>query len=198
MPRKPPPARKGIRPLYDELGAQAYYEQHGAAYRNPHEAIVARAIQSAVTRWKLDTTRVLDLACGSGEATLALAAAGVQSVVGVDPYTWQAYEARTGRAALRHTFEDIALGALAEQRFSLVVCSFALHLLADSWLPPLCHQLAVIAPALLIITPHKRPALAEAWGWRLHAEDIAERVRARLYLRISGSEQGAAAAHFPA
>jgi SAM-dependent methyltransferase len=188
MPRKPPPARNGIRPLYDELGAQTYYQQHGSAYRNPHEAIVTRAVQDAVTRWGLDTTRVLDLACGSGEVTLALRALGISSVVGVDPYTWQAYETRTGQKALRHTFEDVALGALADERYSLVICSFALHLLAASWLPRLSQQLAVLAPSLVIITPHKRPALVEAWGWHLGAEEMSERVRTRLYLRVSRSE----------
>src|SRR5437899_2307616 len=65
-------ADDAIRNKYSRYGAQGYYEQFGAQYRNPHELAVRRAVRVAVAAWGLDLTRVLDLACGSGEVTLAL------------------------------------------------------------------------------------------------------------------------------
>ena len=170
-----------IRKQYERLGAKTFYKQHGAEYHNPHEAAIREALRVVVPRWQLDLTRVLDLACGSGEVTLALRELGAATVEGVDPYTGAAYQARTGQAAEALSFEQVAEGALAGRAYSLVVCSFALHLLAASRLPALLFRLAEIAPCLLVLTPHKRPEIKAAWGWVLQDEVVIERVRARLY-----------------
>jgi methylase of polypeptide subunit release factors len=61
-----------IRKQYERYGAEGYYRQFGARYRNPHEAAVRHAIHESVVAWGLDLSHVLDLACGSGEVTLAL------------------------------------------------------------------------------------------------------------------------------
>lgn len=172
-----------IRNAYAQQGVREYYQQEGAHYRNPHEPIVRELVRRALETWQPDTAHVLDLACGSGEVTLALREQGVQQVIGTDPYTAAAYHSRTGQTALGWSFEDIAGGALEGAQYSLVVCSFALHLAADSWLPSVCYQLARVCPSLLILTPHKRPEILPAWGWQLHAELQHERVRARLYHR---------------
>jgi SAM-dependent methyltransferase len=182
MSKTPP-----IRPLYDEFGAISYYQRFGAAYRNPHEPIIARLLAEALRAHPLDTSCVLDLACGSGEVTLAMRCLGAERVVGVDPFTGSAYQARTGQTALPYTFEQIAEGALEGQRFSLIVCSFALHLVDASRLPVLCYQLSRLAPCLVVITPIKRPHIAPQWGWQLQAEMLQERVRLRLY---GGSNAG--------
>ncbi len=172
-----------IRKQYEEFGSKGYYQNFGKAYRNPHEPIIIRAVQDAVERWQPDLTQVLDLACGSGEITLALRAIGVDTITGVDPYTGEAYLERTGQEALPYTFEDIAAGALAGQTYSLIVCSFAMHLIPSSRLPLLAYHLAQLAPHLLILTPHKRPQLKPAWGWTLVGEHMTERVRSRYYSR---------------
>ena len=104
----------------------------------------------------------------------------------IDPFTAAAYETRTGQSCARITFEQIAEGALRGQSYSIIVCSFAMHLVDASRLPALCWELAQIAPQLMILTPHKRPILREDWGWRLHEEILHQRVRARLYLRGTG------------
>ena len=78
-----------------------------------------------------------------------------------------------------------AAGALSGRQYSLVVCSFALHLIKESWLPALLAQLGLISDCLLILTPHKRPELKAKWGWTLEGEFVFERVRARLY-RFNG------------
>jgi len=173
-----------IRGAYEKHGVSGFYEQCGDAYRNPHEAAIHLALHAGLTRWQVDLSRVLDLACGSGEITLALQELGCANIAGIDPYTAEAYRARTGKQAEPFTFEQIAEGALEGRRYSLIVCSYALHLLPVSRLPVLAYQLHRLTPALILLTPHKRPQLREAWGWRLGDEIVIERVRARLYFAI--------------
>ena len=175
--------RDSIRGQYERYGVQHFYEQFGRDYRNPHEPAIREVIQLAVKTWTLDLQKVLDLACGSGEATLILAALQATEIDGIDPYTAEAYRQRTGKIAEPITFEQIAGGVLADRQYTLIVCSFALHLVEESRLPLLALQLSQIAPVLLIVTPHKRPILKPEWGWQAHDELIVDRVRARLYLR---------------
>lgn len=170
-----------MRRNYETHGVRGYYERHGAQYRNPHEQSVARALAEAVRAWEPDLSRVLDLACGSGEVTLTLQALGAGAIDGVDPYTGHAYQARTGQSAEPFSFEAVAAGALAGRAYSLVVCSYALHLLQPSRLPQLAYTLCQLAPALLVLTPHKRPDLRPEWGWALAGETVLERVRTRYY-----------------
>lgn len=177
-----------IRHEYEAHGVAGYYAQFGAEYRNPHEQAVRHALHTAVAAWGLDLTRVLDLACGSGEATLALREVGAAHIDGVDPYTAAAYAERTGRPAETLTFEAISAGALDGRQYSLIVCSYALHLLEPSRLPQLAYQLSRVAPALLVLTPHKRPNLRPAWGFALAAELRVGRVRARHYRAAAGPD----------
>jgi hypothetical protein len=170
-----------IRKEYERRGADQFYRESGAKYRNPHEAELIAALDQALKRWSPDTTHVLDLAAGSGEIAMGLRSRDATQIHGIDPYTFQAYEARTGQIAERLTFDDIVDGALAGRRYSLIVCSFAMHLCERSKLPALCLQLSLIAPRLLILTPHKRPVIREEWGWTLVGEFVEQRVRARFY-----------------
>ncbi len=170
-----------IRKQYQRKGVVGYYAAHGDQYRNPHEAAIHRLLDRCVADWPLDLGHVLDLACGSGEVTLALRAQGAGRVDGVDPYTATAYEQRTGLPAQQLSFEAVSAGALDDHRYTLIVCSFALHLLQPSRLPDLLARLALLSPHLLVLTPHKRPDLTADTSWRLIAETIVDRVRARLY-----------------
>ncbi len=172
---------EAIRLRYEELGAEAYYALFGSEYRNPHEHVITEVLREAVSRWHLDLTHALDLACGSGEVTLVLRELGAKQIDGIDPFTGEAYRARTGQQAETFNFEQIAAGVLAGRRYSLIVCSFAMHLIEESWLPSLLFQLGEISDSLLILTPHKRPELKAEWGWALNDEFVFERVRARLY-----------------
>jgi hypothetical protein len=182
----------GFRHLYGPAGPDGYYRDHGDDYRNPHEAAVAAAVAFAVREWGdlLDLSRVLDLAAGGGEATLALAALVPGSEIdGLDPYTHRLYERRTGRPCAAASFEQIAQGAYVLSEYSCIVASCALHLAGDSWLPGLCLALAAAAPDLLVVTPLTRPAIREAWGWRLVEEAVCAAdgrdVRLRWYRRVS-------------
>ncbi len=175
--------RPSIRAQYVEHGADTYYQNFGDQYRNPHEPIIRQCLKQALARWPLDLTTVLDLAAGSGEATLALRELGARTIVGVDPFTADAYAGRTGAKAERWTFAEIAAGAMGDRRFSLIVCSFALHLCEASRLPALAYQLGRLGDNLLILTPHKRPEIRVQWGWDKAGEELFERVRTRWYLR---------------
>lgn len=177
-----------IRREYERHGARDYYQRFGGEYRNPHEAIVVQCIAEAVRRWPLDLSHVLDLAAGSGEATLALRESGAGAIAGVDPYTADAYFARTGQSAEKFAFADIAAGALSGRRYGLIVCSFALHLCEISRLAGVAYALGRASDSLLILTPHKRPNLKKEWGWELADEFIIERVRGRWYRRVSAPE----------
>lgn len=170
-----------IRKEYEKYGVRGFYERNWDAYRNPHEAAVRSGLQEGVSRWQIDLSSVLDLACGSGEVTLALQELGCMTIDGIDPYTIEAYRLRTGKQAEPFTFEQIADGVLDGRWYSLIVCSFALHLLPASRLPVLAYQLTHITPALLLLTPHKRPQLREDWGWSLVGEFVVRRVRVRYY-----------------
>jgi SAM-dependent methyltransferase len=172
--------REKIRPQYEALGVAGFYEQFGATYSNPHEPQIKVLLERLISEWNLDLTGVLDLACGSGEVSSVILKRGGM-VTGIDPFTFDAFRARTGLEAEQFSFEDIADGALEGRRFSLIVCSFALHLAEASRLPTVAFQLAQTADTLLILTPHKRPNLKPEWGWNLESEMLEARVRARLY-----------------
>ena len=170
-----------IRAKYEDQGADHFYRQSGNTYRNPHEHQLDVGLGDALRRWSPDLSNVLDLATGSGEITLALRRHRANKITGIDPYTFEAYRARTGQSAERFRFDQIAGGALANRHYSLIVCSFAMHLCEPSRLPSLCLQLSLIAPGLLIFTPHKRPIIRSEWGWNLQGEFVVQRVRARMY-----------------
>jgi len=172
-----------IRAAYEQYGVEGFYQRFGGSYRNPHEEVIRATLREAVARWDLQLDHVLDLACGSGEVTLALRELGCAAINGIDPYTYQAYAERTGQPAEPITFEQIAAGALTSRSYSTIVCSFALHLVALSRLPVLATQLSLISTALLVLTPHKRPQLRPEWGCRCAEDLLIERVRVRYYRR---------------
>lgn len=157
---------------------------HAADYANPHEPIVRRLVESWIDRHlPPQENRILDLACGSGEVTAIFRGRGFENVTGVDPFTGPAFHARTGLEALPHDFVAISRGVLDTFRFDAIFCSFALHLADPGLLPQVCQRLSAIAPVLVILTPHKRPEIKPAWGWRLMEEFLDSRVRLRHYLR---------------
>jgi hypothetical protein len=163
----------GFRHHYARAGPGGYYREHADDYRNPHEPAVVAAIAHAVANWSsqtdgLDFSHVLDLAAGSGEVTMALAQRiPAAQIEGIDPFTGQLYEQRTGRRCLPISFEAIAQGDEGLGPCSCIIVSCALHLVEDSWLPSLCLRLATTARDLVVITPLTRPEIRADWGWRL-------------------------------
>jgi SAM-dependent methyltransferase len=182
--QKPPSTRPAepIRQGYDQLGPESYYVTHQADYRNPHEPIIRRLLET----WSLKespplTSNLLDLACGSGEITVFFQTLGFTRIDSIDPFTGEAYTRRTGLVAKAHNFADIADGVLTNKSYDYVFCSFALHLAERSRLPLICMNLAEIANHLVILTPHKRPEIRPEWGWKMKHEQLLDRVRLRHY-----------------
>jgi SAM-dependent methyltransferase len=167
-----------IRLQYENLGVQGFYQTHGETYRNPHEKQIHGLLEQFAPLLNLSNT--LDLACGSGEVTLKLLEFGAV-MSGIDPFTAAAYLKRTGLTAEALSFEEIADGVLEHRNYSLIVCSFAMHLFPISRLPLLIYQLSNISPQLLILSPHKRPVLKPEWGYVLATEKNFERVKGKLY-----------------
>jgi hypothetical protein len=113
-----------------------------------------------------------------------MSAGSIDRVHGIDSYTSEAYEKRTGQSIHgKWTFEQIADGCLenGDEPYDTIICSFAAHLISVSYLPLVMIQLTFIAKQLIILTPHKRPELSTEWGWTLKDEFVHERIRARLY-----------------
>ncbi len=167
------------------MGVESFYKDKGAIYCNPHEAEVRKALIHSMKAWQIDLQQgVIDLAAGSGEVTIALNEHFTNhDTIGIDPYTWEAYQKRTGLSCLRISFEDISKGKFPGTLFGkgLIVCSYAMHLVDESWLPALCYQLLKCAPYLIVVTPHKRPVLKRDWGWLLVEELKYPKTRVRLY-----------------
>jgi hypothetical protein len=179
--RHAPPA--SIRPLYDEHGVEGYYRAHAGHYENPHFPEIKTLLERNLPRF--DTANVLDFAAGGGEVTRVLQACGVADVSGCDPYTYELYERRTQRPCLRLSFKDVIRTGLPAA-YSTIISSFALHLCPREELYPLAWNLLQAAPLLLVVTPHKRPALEELPGFVLAWEDSAftekgKRVRLKAY-----------------
>jgi len=168
---------ESIREAYETLGVEGFYKQHGSSYTNPHEASIKEVLDASISFWNPDLTNVLDLACGDGVITRNLKAT---NVVGIDPYTNEAYLSKTGKQALTYTFDDISNGAISDHRYSLIICSYALHLVEQSKLRKLEYMLALISKYMLIISPHKNPTIVN--GWTLKPYDLyLERIRAKYY-----------------
>lgn len=173
-----------IRPLYDAYGAEGYYRDHAGNYTNPHfpqiEALLKRNIQ------RLDLSgKVLDFAAGGGEVSAVLRSQGAAQLIGCDPFTYELFEKQTGLDCQRLSFKDVIRTGLPD-RYSLVVCSFAMHLCPQKDLFPLVWNIFQAAPALAIITPHKRPELEKLPGIELIWEDTAvtergKKVRMKMY-----------------
>ena len=172
---------EAIRNQYEKLGVAKFYQNFGNDYKNPHEPIIKIIVKEICTSKKFDMSNILDLAAGTGEVTRVLIQNGYTSVIGADPYTSEAYYQRTGIKPLIASFEDIQAGILSSESYSLIICSFALHLLDPGRLPGLIFQLASITKHLVIITPNKRPDIKDEWGFELIEETLVQRVRMRVY-----------------
>lgn len=192
---------------YNRLGVDRYYELHARDYRNVHFPEIVTAVRVLMNTFQQrgfghsknnNRISVLDLACGSGEATLALKAwqrahrasapetqqVETLQVDGADPFTGPAYEERTGQTAASYSFDDVAGGCLTEKQleYDLCVCSFAMHLLQDkSSLWCTLSALARSCNFLALLSPHKKPEVAPSSGWQLEYESVQERVRIRLF-----------------
>lgn len=169
-----------IRHHYEKDGVVNFYKKHGSIYCNPHE----EGIKKAVNVWINENERpskIIDLACGGGEVTRVFQPLGT-TILGIDPFTTELYEKRTGLKALPLSFENIEENGLPENlKADAIFCSFALHLTEESRLPRLLWQLSQAAKKLVVITPHKKPNINCFWDLQSEYYDDTHRVRMRTY-----------------
>ncbi len=143
-------------------------------YENPHEPFITTLIKQNETR--LDYSHVFDVSCGSGEVTRALQNLGYKNQLGCDPFTAKLYREKTNCTCLEFTFSDFLLpqtltDAHFETRFTAIICSFALHLAPEKILYSFVQAMWQLSDTLVIITPHKRPALENLSHTQLAFED---------------------------
>lgn len=160
---------KDIRNHYSKLGVEAFYRTHGQDYENPHFPQIQALLQNNAHR--IDYSKILDFCCGSGEVSRVLADMGFPNSTGCDPFTAEAYQRSIQKECLNFNFEDVIRGQMMGQ-FSAIICSFAMHLCPEKQLYPLVYQLFTLSPQLIIITPHKRPALETLDNVQLDFEDF--------------------------
>jgi 2-polyprenyl-3-methyl-5-hydroxy-6-metoxy-1,4-benzoquinol methylase len=178
MPQKPK-NEDAIRNQYVAQGVDAYYQQHGDAYENPHFTQIEALLQQNQAR--IDYSLVLDFCAGGGEVTQVLQTLGFAHTQGCDPYTHALYQQQTQHTCLTYNFQEVVQGRLNEwtathqpnQAFSSIICSFAMHLCPEKQLYPLVFNLFQLTQQLVIITPHKRPALENLAQVQLDLEDFA-------------------------
>jgi len=161
---------KAIRNSYADMGVDAYYLKNGEHYTNPHFKYIQQLLLQNESR--IDYSSVLDFCCGSGEVSQVLYELGYENSAGCDPYTQKAYSLKMEKTCLGYSFEDVIKGKLQGQKYSSVISSFAMHLCDPKQLYPLVHQLFQTTEQVVIITPHKRPALEELDGVVLSFEDF--------------------------
>lgn len=177
------PNDKSIRDQYANQGVENFYLEHGHDYVNPHlDQIKQLLVQN---QHRIDYSSALDFCCGGGEVTTVLDELGFTGTVGCDPFTQQAFKNNTLKEALSFNFSDVIQGKLTGD-FSTVICSFAMHLCPKDKLFLLTYYLFATAPRIVIITPHKRPALEDLDGVELEFEDFtltkrAKKVRLKVY-----------------
>jgi len=165
---KTPPLR-AIRNSYADMGVDAFYRNNGETYQNPHYDYIKQLLQQNEPR--IDYKSVLDFCCGSGEVSEVLHQMGYKNSTGSDPYTQKAYSLRMKKPCLGYSFEDVIQGRLGTKQYSSVICSFAMHLCEAKQLYPLTQRLFQCTKQIVIITPHKRPALHELDGVKMDFED---------------------------
>lgn len=173
-----------IRQKYQTYGVKNYYQWYFDQYKNPHEPIIHKSITFIDNNWDVDFSKTLDIACGKGEVTKMLVKLGYNNISAIDAYSCKYYEEETDGKCRTITFDDIINGKLDGEKYSILVSSFALHLLEESKLPIFLYKLTQLSDKLLIITPHKRPEIKEEWGWKLVDEVNIDRVKSRLYENI--------------
>lgn len=168
---------KKIRPLYDQYGADGYYQAFSDVYENPHFPQIRALLQRNLHL--IETSGgILDFSAGGGEVSRVLLEAGLEGMTGCDPYTHELFHRNTGLPCLSLSFKDVIRSGLPGN-YSAIISSFALHLCPEKELFPLVWKLFEAAPLLVVLTPHKRPELEKLTGVALMWQDVIENERGK-------------------
>ena len=132
------------------------------------------AVGAALRGGEPGTARVIDVATGTGDLALALAAGGARSVVGIDfaaPMIATAAAKRRGPGeapAVRWLVGDALALPFPDESFEACTVSFGLRNMAD-YGAALREMTRVLAPGgrlvCLELTPYRVPVLGALFGW---------------------------------
>ncbi len=160
-----------IRLKYENEGVEGFYSKHADEYQNPHFEYIRQLIIQ--NEHHLDYTKGLDFCAGNGEVSQVWQELGYKDFVGSDCFTYNNYEKNFNIPCLKYSFEDIIKGNFEfSHKFSVIICSFAMHLCPEKWLYSLTYNLLEYSQKLVIITPHKRPQLENLAQIALTFEDF--------------------------
>ena len=157
---------------YQEQGVENYYKNHGNDYSNPHFTNIAYIFPKVLKAIVIGKqASILDLACGSGEITRLLIDHGysAERIVGMDPYTKQSYESNTPCKCIGKSFSNLVAGDLSEERYDVVVCSYAVHLIEPESLFGFMLEMSTITSQFVVLT-HMRKFEVKHYMWRTEQE----------------------------
>lgn len=140
--------------IYNEYalhGVDEYYKKYAKDYYNPHEGKINEILDDVVlVNYLCSYNKILDFACGDGLVSQKIKSKNKNIVVkGSDPYFNNKY------CDYNFSFDDIICGKLLE-KFDVVICSYAYHLLSPNKRYDFLTQLAIIAKIFIIISPSKK------------------------------------------
>jgi predicted nicotinamide N-methyase len=163
--------------IYNEYGVDQYYSQIGSRYTNPHTEYINLSLKH-----DLDVSKkYLDLSSGDGVVSKFLVCQGITQVRGCDPYLHSSYEKNLKLRCYPYSFTDILNGKLKE-KFDVIICSYALHLLPESYLPNFLYKLTEVGNRLIILSPHKKPNIN--FFWKLEKNLKFGKTHRRDYIKI--------------
>lgn len=169
----------GITNQYRTIGVDKYYQDHAIDYDNPHKAQVIECLKKL---YSAKCEKVLDLACGDGLVTKWIKSHFEADIIGCDKFMADRYKKETGRDCKEFTFQDIANNkSNLDKDFNVVICSYAIDLVPQSYMPNLLWQLAQMSERLLIIRPNNH--VLDNTFWEVESKAKEGKAKAVLYKR---------------
>ena len=126
--------------------------------------------------------KILDLACGDGLITKWIG--NKSDVIGSDGYLHERYTRETCKKCYPYTFANICdFNNSIDNNFDLIVFSYAIDLVEDSYIQQLLYRLSLLSKELLIIRPNKH--LINSPFWIYHESHYEGKAKASLYKSTS-------------
>jgi 2-polyprenyl-3-methyl-5-hydroxy-6-metoxy-1,4-benzoquinol methylase len=138
---------------YQRHGIDNYYRLYSNDYYNPHEEKIEKIYVKYIKDIIKETDKIIDIACGNGLISKLIYKYNKnKNISGCDPYFNNEY------TQLHLSFEEIAIGKLNSynKRYNIGFCSYAFHLLEQSYYYDFLTQLSLIVDKFIIITPSKK------------------------------------------
>lgn len=140
----------GIYDQYQKYGVDDYYKQFSKKYKNPHEEKIKELYLKYIINIVQREHTILDIACGEGlMCKLINKLNDNYNVKGSDPYFKNKF------CHFDYSFADVALGKVVD-KYDIVTCCYAYHLLDNSWHFSFLNSLAEITNIFIIISPSKK------------------------------------------